>query len=738
MADERTRIINLPEATSLSDEMNFITDSNNSSGTQRVTLENLKGAITQKEAENLAKAYSNTSTYNVGDLCVYNGELYECTTRIAAAESWTDAHWIRSNIDSKLKGADRSLNGISVKTYRNGEAWNIDVLIEDVPCKIQTDSVSFAVNKDGTQIRGFASAPYIINEAGLYTIRLAVKNTEVSIISGTINTKNSFYGDYFTLRYSGVASVWGSNSQVRQGAAVTIPIVRESFNSLTCDYDCTCFIMDNSVTTDTTPVINSSHALNGYNIVTKDMIEDSECILVVTFSGYSPSNADMKDMPFAVNGVNALNDKFNVDCVIKETLKGGSVSIERNKKKFLDYKMKTVFSKKTDNTIMPQTDDFRGCMYAGGSHSGSFLYHITPAMYRSALCNQFSRAYGLLDSSYFGGVYYGLVCSKTSTLLLGGEYPYTTLDYMLDNVKYGKVEKIDINASLMMAKRGDVLEQRSGHTGHCVFLDGVEVIGKVPIINIYEGTHPYTKHSNFVLSKEMSGYLGHSDPYEYFSEGYDYKLDTDYTKVETIEDKSIWDAGYTDRQAVMCDRGYGALYVTPTSNGETHYSNIFLTIADTVSMIVFSKDGESFGVNTSELTALSGYDTTYDYESGYHVYDVTDIIVAHGYGAYTISADDDIEKLYFKDVSNFDITINKGENETDVVLSSGAPDPLYIVASYRFETGNNSLIYTELTGIPNTVTLPDGSEGTLFDVTAVFFDEETKCTYWKDGTYCGV
>lgn len=101
MADERTRIINLPEATSLNSSMNFLEDSADGSGTRRVTFDKLKGAINQANAENLAPAYSNAATYNVGDLCTYQGKLYCCNTQISTAEDWTPAHWTATNIASQ-------------------------------------------------------------------------------------------------------------------------------------------------------------------------------------------------------------------------------------------------------------------------------------------------------------------------------------------------------------------------------------------------------------------------------------------------------------------------------------------------------------------------------------------------------------------------------------------------------------------------------------------------------------
>lgn len=37
--------------------------------------------------------YSNTSTYAVGDLVIYNNILYECTTAITSSETWNQEHW---------------------------------------------------------------------------------------------------------------------------------------------------------------------------------------------------------------------------------------------------------------------------------------------------------------------------------------------------------------------------------------------------------------------------------------------------------------------------------------------------------------------------------------------------------------------------------------------------------------------------------------------------------------------
>lgn len=116
MADTRTRIINLPEATTLESSMNFVEDSADGSGTRRVTYDTLKGAINQEGAVNLAPAYSNAATYNVGDLCTYQGKLYSCSTAISTAEDWTAAHWTAVNVSAEISELKNTLDEVTEAT----------------------------------------------------------------------------------------------------------------------------------------------------------------------------------------------------------------------------------------------------------------------------------------------------------------------------------------------------------------------------------------------------------------------------------------------------------------------------------------------------------------------------------------------------------------------------------------------------------------------------------------------
>ena len=58
----------------------------------------------------IADTYSSSVPYNVGDQVIHEGNLYECTSRIAEAEQWTAEHWIQTNIGDKISDFTSVIN----------------------------------------------------------------------------------------------------------------------------------------------------------------------------------------------------------------------------------------------------------------------------------------------------------------------------------------------------------------------------------------------------------------------------------------------------------------------------------------------------------------------------------------------------------------------------------------------------------------------------------------------------
>lgn len=97
---------------------------------------------------NIASAYDSTATYAVGDLCIYNGNLYECSTAISTAEAWDSTHWTQVNIQNELNKKMNITDTSKVKIF--GVSFNNNMtklnLQSGITCQ---DLKNIVVNRDG-------------------------------------------------------------------------------------------------------------------------------------------------------------------------------------------------------------------------------------------------------------------------------------------------------------------------------------------------------------------------------------------------------------------------------------------------------------------------------------------------------------------------------------------------------------------------------------------------------------
>lgn len=55
---------------------------------------------------NTADEYDSTASYAVGDYCLYDGDLYKCSTAIASGgETWDATHWTATQIMDEVATA---------------------------------------------------------------------------------------------------------------------------------------------------------------------------------------------------------------------------------------------------------------------------------------------------------------------------------------------------------------------------------------------------------------------------------------------------------------------------------------------------------------------------------------------------------------------------------------------------------------------------------------------------------
>ena len=80
-----------------------------------------------KNRANIAAEYSASSTYKVGDVVLYNGQLYKCTTAITTAEAWTAAHWTAVTVGGELSSVKDGLQAkFGFKSQTNASLFDAD------------------------------------------------------------------------------------------------------------------------------------------------------------------------------------------------------------------------------------------------------------------------------------------------------------------------------------------------------------------------------------------------------------------------------------------------------------------------------------------------------------------------------------------------------------------------------------------------------------------------------------
>ena len=137
---------------------------------------------------NIAATYSDSSSYAVGDLCIYNGILYKCNTAIGSGgETWNASHWTQITIDGEL-------------TALNGKIANVQITSNEL---ITEETLT-----------GYSSlADLQINDDALYCIECSNDSSSETNIIVDFETKN-------------LIPIWGFNYlNAPQYAKVMSPIL---------------------------------------------------------------------------------------------------------------------------------------------------------------------------------------------------------------------------------------------------------------------------------------------------------------------------------------------------------------------------------------------------------------------------------------------------------------------------------------------------------------------------------
>ena len=355
---------------------------------------------------------------------------------------------------------------------------------------------------------------------------------------------------------------------------------------------------------------------------------------------------------------------------------GGSPIVQQNIELLKMNKHKTVPAMFVNNNSSAYNyilgkDDFAGVFYGGGYPGGMFFYNVSPATYYSCLLNPNSNAYGDVDTT-LGGMKYGIMCSGFAVLTHGHPIPRSTFDMRYNpDVEGFELKPMNLKADLHKLKPYDIITQGAGQTGHSVLLTGIANVGDMcTALKVMEASTPATRENVFFLHNGVPYYKDEAETW--YQEAYDYMAISDPEYDETLYDKANWVAPYTTPQKVMCNRGYGAVYL----EGLTHP---ILSIDTTVTEITITKDGEEIGTY-----AVSNLNPTL--KNGYYLVDIIDIVSA---GTIRVSnnMDDSVEEFHIINVDSYAVSTTLNDDYLSITVTH--PEKVkFIEANYHCSEGN--------------------------------------------------
>lgn len=137
---------------------------------------------------NMSDQYSSARTYDVGDICIHNNDLYKCVTAVEAAETFNASKWNKTSLaalhaeqEKKISENNQSLNN-SKKTYINLALPN--------------------VTADAKAVCDYINKNYLLGQLSpAYTVEFDVVASNADWFSGTLST------DLLTLAQG--RTVWG-------------------------------------------------------------------------------------------------------------------------------------------------------------------------------------------------------------------------------------------------------------------------------------------------------------------------------------------------------------------------------------------------------------------------------------------------------------------------------------------------------------------------------------------------
>lgn len=133
------------------------------------------GTVVQALQDNLAQEYDSTTTYDKGELVIYQNQLYQCAADISTAEAWTAAHWNLVDLDILSRNKDQKIANNTAAIGNNTTAiGNNTTAIGNNTTAIGKLALDLADAYDDT-------ATYSVDDYCIYSNQLYKCNTAIAV-----------------------------------------------------------------------------------------------------------------------------------------------------------------------------------------------------------------------------------------------------------------------------------------------------------------------------------------------------------------------------------------------------------------------------------------------------------------------------------------------------------------------------------------------------------------------------
>ena len=105
-------------------------------------LNNMETGIKKSDTVIGGDEYDSTSTYEIGDFCIYNNKLYRCITAISTAEAFTPSHWEETSVAEELQGSGKIIDDMNTLEDQTVNAPSIHAVKDYIKNNIENYSTT--------------------------------------------------------------------------------------------------------------------------------------------------------------------------------------------------------------------------------------------------------------------------------------------------------------------------------------------------------------------------------------------------------------------------------------------------------------------------------------------------------------------------------------------------------------------------------------------------------------------